>query len=93
MASEVFLALLREQVDVFRAAFSTTATEVFFDTATGRLRHTGEYGTFRESIVRDFLKFLVPRSLDMSTGFVITSTDLVSTQCDVVVFDSRSTPL
>ncbi len=93
MASDVFLALMREQVDVFRAAFSTTSTEVFFDTATGRLRHTGEYGTFRESIVRDFLKFVVPRSLDMSTGFVITSMNKVSTQCDVVIFDSRSTPL
>ena len=93
MPSEIFQALMREQVDIFRAAFSTTATEVFLDKATGRLRHSGEYGTFRESVVRDFLKFVVPRSLDMSTGFVITSKGNVSTQCDVVIFDSRSTPL
>lgn len=93
MASDIFRALLLEQVDIFRAAFSTTATEVFLDKATGRLRHTGEYGMFRESVVRDFLKFVVPRSFDMSTGFVITSKGSVSTQCDVVIFDSRSTPL
>jgi hypothetical protein len=48
---------------------------------------------YRESIVRDFLKFIVPRALDISTGFVITALNDISTQCDVVIFDSRMTPL
>jgi len=39
------------------------------------------------------LKFIVPRSLDISTGFIITCMNDVSTQCDIVVFDSRMTPL
>jgi hypothetical protein len=34
------------------------------DFATKRLRHTGEYGTYREAIVRDFFKFIVPQSLE-----------------------------
>ena len=93
MTSQIFDALLRENADIFRAAFSSVSTEVFYDPSTKRLRHAGEYGMFRETIVRDFLKFVTPRSLDMSTGFVITSKDDVSTQCDIVVFDSRMTPL
>ncbi|WP_138927883.1 DUF6602 domain-containing protein [Verminephrobacter aporrectodeae] len=93
MASTIFNALLREQVDVFRAAFSKTATDVFYDPVEKKLRHAGEYGVFRESIVRDFMKFLVPRNLDMSSGFVITAKDSVSTQVDVVVFDAGTTPL
>jgi hypothetical protein len=93
VSNDIFDALLRERADVFKAAFSTVSTEVFYDSTARRLRHAGEYGMFREAIVRDFLKFVVPRGLDMSTGFVITAMNDVSTQCDIVVFDSRMTPL
>lgn len=93
MTSDIFNALLQEKIIVFRSAFSTLATEVFFDPESGRLRHSGEYGMYRENIVKDFLTFLIPRSLDLSTGFLITTMNDVSTQCDIVVFDSRMTPL
>lgn len=93
MSNEVFDSLFRERADVFRSAFSTVSTELFYDSVTKRLRHTGEYGMYRESIVRDFMKFIVPRGLDISTGFLITSMNDISTQCDVVIFDSRMTPL
>ena len=93
MSNHIFDALLREKTDVFKAAFTTLATEVFYDPKEERLRHAGEYGIFREAIVRDFLKFIVPRSLEISTGFVITTMNDVSTQCDIVVFDPTMTPL
>lgn len=48
---------------------------------------------YREAIVKDFLNFVVPRGLDISTGFVITSMNDVSTQCDIIAFDSLMTPL
>lgn len=90
--NSVFNALLREKADQFRAAFSTVSTEMFYDEELGRLRHTGEYGTFREAVVKDLLKFVIPRNLDISSGFVITPTDDISTQCDIVVFDTNRTP-
>lgn len=93
MGNDIFSSLFREQARVFKAAFSSVSTELFFDPDAKRLRHTGEYGTYRESIVRDFLKFIVPRSLEISTGFIITGQNDVSTQCDVIVFDPRITPL
>lgn len=93
MSNDIFDALLREKIDLFKSAFSTVSTEVFYDPEKGKLRHAGEYGMFREAVVRDFFKFIVPRSCDMSTGFVITSMNDVSTQCDVIIFDSRMTPL
>lgn len=93
MSSDIFDSLFREKVDVFRAAFSSVSTEVFYDPDAKRLRHTGEYGTYRESIVRDFFRFVVPRGLDISTGFVITTKNDVSTQCDILIFDSHMTPL
>ena len=93
MSSKIFDALLREKTDLFRTAFSTVSTEVFYNSTEKKLRHTGEYGMFREAIVRDFLKFIIPQGLDITTGFVITSMDDVSTQCDIIVFDSKMTPL
>jgi hypothetical protein len=93
VSNDVFDSLFRERIDVFRSAFSAVSTEVFYDPATKRLRHTGEYGMYRESIVRDFLKFIVPRGLDISTGFLISTMNDVSTQCDIVIYDSRMTPL
>ena len=93
MSNQVFDSLFRERVDIFRIAFSVISTELFYDQKEKRLRHTGEYGMYRESVVRDFLKFLVPSSLDISTGFLTSSMEDVSTQCDVVIFDSGMTPL
>jgi|GEM_PF-4547744 len=93
MSNEIFNSLLRQRLDIFRSAFSTTSTELFFDSDTKRLRHAGEYGMYRESVVRDFLKFIAPRGLDISTGFVISAMEDVSTQCDVVAFDPNLTPL
>ncbi|MGH9422514.1 MAG: DUF6602 domain-containing protein, partial [Thermoanaerobaculia bacterium] len=93
MGSEIFDSLFRERAELFRSAFAAVATEVFYDPALKRLRHTGEYGMYREAIVREFLKFVVPRALDVSTGFIITAMNDVSTQCDIVVFDPHLTPL
>ena len=93
MGNEIFDSLFRERAELFRSAFAAVATEVFYDPAQKRLRHTGEYGMYREAIVRDFLKFVVPRALDVSTGFIITTLNDVSTQCDIIVFDPHLTPL
>lgn len=93
MSNKIFDGIYKEKVNQFCSAFSTVSTEIFFDPNTKRLRHTGEYGMYREAVVRDFLKFIVPRSLDISTGFIITSMDDVSTQCDAIIFDAGMTPL
>ena len=93
MANRIFESLLKEKIDQFKSSFSLTSKEVFYDEETNCIFHKGEYGTYRETIVRDFLQFIVPRGLDISTGFLITTMDDVSTQCDVVIFDSKMTPI
>lgn len=93
MSSDIFESLLKEKTDIFRTSFSTTSQEVFYDAGKKQIFHAGEYGMYRETVVRDFLKFIVPRSLDISTGFVITPLNDVSTQCDIIIFDAGMTPL
>jgi hypothetical protein len=93
MSSDIFDSLYRERIDVFRSAFSCVSAEIFYDPQNKKIRHTGEYGMYRETIVRDFLQFIIPGYLDISTGFIISSMNDVSTQCDIIVYDSRMTPL
>lgn len=93
MPNDIFESLLKEKIDFFRSSFSMTSKTVFYDKTKKRIFHTGEYGTYRESIVKDFLLFIVPRSLNISTGFIITNMNDISTQCDVIIFDSKLTPL
>jgi Domain of unknown function (DUF6602) len=84
---------LDEKIEGFVSAYRKTSHQVFYDEKNKRLRHTGEYGTYREILVREFLNFFTPSRLDIHNGFLITSTDSVSTQCDAIVFDAKNTPL
>lgn len=92
MPSVVFNTLLNEKIAVFRSVFANTSRQIFVD-SNGDLRHPGEFGQFREVVVRDFLRFFIPGRVAISNGFVITAFDEVSTQCDLVAFDANATPL
>lgn len=93
MANRIFEELLDEQIAIFRNSFSSVSRNAFFDEEKGHLIHSSEFGIYREAICRDFLRFLVPRRLDLDTGFVINTNNEVSTQLDIIIFDSASTPL
>ncbi|MBP3140177.1 DUF6602 domain-containing protein [Aliivibrio fischeri] len=93
MASTIFNALLEEKIEGFVSAYEKTSRQVFYDELKGRIRHSGEFGSYREILVREFLNFFTPSRLNIHNGFLMTSTDSVSTQCDTVIFDAKSTPL
>lgn len=84
--------ILESKIEKFRYDFSKNSKELFVD-ATGRLIHPAEFGTYREKICIDLLRNVVPMRLDFGSGFVIDSTGAISSQCDIVIFDSRNTPL
>lgn len=92
MANRIFQALLNEKIDVFRNSFSNTAKEIYFDND-DKLIHSLEYGMFRENACKDFIKFVIPSKFQIDDGFIINSNDSVSTQCDIVIYDSNHTPL
>lgn len=93
MPSSIFQALSRQKVDAFRATFATLSRELFYDNDEGRLRHSAEFGAFRERLCADFLKLFLPTYLSIGSGFLINRDDKVSTQCDLVIFDPQYTPL
>lgn len=93
MSSKIFDALLEEKIDLFINSFLGTSRTVFFDEETKRLRHSGEFGMYREKISYDFLKFIIPQKFSLGNGFIISNNDEVSTQCDIIIYDKSITPL
>lgn len=91
--NDIFYALFVEQVEIFKSSFLTTSRKVFYDEKSNSIFHNGEFGKYRETIVKEFLRFVIPRNLDISSGFVITSKNRKSTQCDIIIFDKTVTPL
>jgi hypothetical protein len=93
LANKVFEQLLLEQLQRFTTSFTAVSRSTFYDEEARRLIHTGEFGSYREAICRDFLRFVVPGTLEIGQGFLMNADDEVSTQCDIVIYDANSTPL
>ena len=92
VANRVFTALANQTIDTFVAGFIALSKKVFYDQENNKLRHPGEFGTFRERICAQFLQPFIPPFLDVGSGFLINCKDGVSTQCDLVIYDSQYTP-
>ena len=93
MANDTIDALIEERIDIFRSAFAQRAKVLFYDeTKQNKLRHTGEFGTYREGIARDFLQSFLPQRLAIDTGFIVNSLGEVSGQIDLVIYDPSLTP-
>ena len=92
MSINVFEKLLIEKIEIFKSTFAETAEGVFFNDD-GKLIHPGEFGRYRENICKQFLKFVTPARLDIGTGFIINTSNKVSHQCDIIIYDAQHTPL
>lgn len=88
----IFRTLLKSKIDEFVSAYSETAQALFYDD-NGKALHDGEYGTYREAVTRDFIRYFVPERFGIGTGFIFNRKGDVSTQCDIVIYDKALTPL
>jgi hypothetical protein len=64
-----------------------------FDRIRGEISHPEEKGKLFEGQFRRFLKEYFPKTLDISTGFIIDSNDKSSNQLDIVISDAARTPI
>ena len=90
--NQAFTALLNEKIELFTHSFSAAARQAFVDPSSGRLFHAAEFGSYRERILRDFLRLAVPARLELGTGFLINAGGQISTQADIVVYDRSAIP-
>lgn len=60
---------------------------IFWDEEKNRLMHSGEYGIYREELIKKWLRIFIPDMFGISSGFIINSKGQISTQCDLIIYD------
>lgn len=90
--NNIFLQLIKTKIEQFENDYINLSRQIFVDSS-GKIIHPGEFGTYREKIIRNFLKPFLPTRLDIGNGFIITSKDRISSQCDIIIYDKEYTPI
>lgn len=91
--SHIFRTILERKIDVFVGTYSDDGNSLFKNKDTGKLIHPGEYGMYREQTFKELLRVITCKDMDISDGFIITSKDEISTQCDIVIYNHNAIPL
>lgn len=93
MASEVFKTIFLSQIKQFVAFFSEESDAIFKGCNNSNVPfHPGEYGKYREESCKETLRMLLGKDVGIADGFVITSDNQKSTQCDIIVYNSNISP-
>nr|WP_315240995.1 DUF6602 domain-containing protein [uncultured Flavobacterium sp.] len=69
-----------------------TSKKIFWDEEKKKLVHPGEFGSYRETLIHNWLRLYIPKKYGISSGFVINSENKISTQCDIIIYDIFHTP-
>lgn len=87
MGSDIFKTILYRKIDNFVNQFVQDSNTIF--KINNSLIHPLEYGIYKEQAFKEILKLTLPKNLSLSDGFIITSKNRVSTQCDIIIHDSE----
>ncbi len=90
MASHIFSSLLNEKIERFKLSFQTTGAQLFKEES--GITHAGEFGSFREHACKELLELIIPSRLSIGSGFLISSLNNKSKQCDIVIYDKLYSP-
>ena len=91
MGSQIFRTMMMRKIDTFANSYGGDSSSLF--KRDGRIFHNLEYGMYRERVFKELIGFLLKRDVRVSDGFIITDKDTVSTQCDLIIYDSNVIPL
>ena len=89
--NQVIRNLTIQNFESFRNSFNETKN-IFWDEKTGKLKHSGEFGSYREELVKKWLRIVVPEKFGISSVFLINDQGSISTQCDIIIYDKTTTP-
>lgn len=93
MANRNFENIFKHFKSSFEAQFNY-AEELFISDEEGKKYvHNYEFGAYRESLVREFLKTIIPSKLEIGQGFLINRNNATSKQLDLIIYDHNNSPL
>lgn len=91
MASDILRKIIEQKVDVFASLFGNDANKLF--KRDEKLIHPLEYGMYRERCAKELLELVCNRNIAISDGFIISSENNVSTQCDIIMYQRDTMPV
>lgn len=92
MPSERFRTIFENHIKQFVGYFSEDANSLFLNDK-NKLIHPGEFGKYREESCKQLLKFVLDKQIAISDGFIITSNNDITTQCDIVGYNAMISPI
>lgn len=92
LSSKIFGKILERNIEQFVGHFSDDSSVIYKDEK-NKLIHPGEYGKYREESCKQLLRLMLNRNWNLSDGFVITADDRITTQCDIIIYNSLVSPL
>lgn len=92
MDKNIIKKILNHKANRFRTVFSEDSVDLYFNSE-NKTFHAAEFGRFRESVTADFMRAFIPGYVEVSNGFVVSPTNNISTQCDIILYDKELTPL
>ena len=92
MTSKILTNILERKISTFVGYFSEDSSKIFKDDKK-ILIHPGEYGKYKEEACKDLLRMVLDKSVALSDGFIINSKDEISTQIDIIVYNSNISPI
>jgi len=94
MNTNILNEIFDEQAEIFKQSFKVYSAKYFYSPDhSNNLYHSGEYGTYRERVTKDFINLFIPQRLRINSGFVISEKSKPSKQTDIVIYDHNETPL
>lgn len=91
MGSHIFKNILERKIDIFANTYGADSNTIF--RLDEKLFHPLEYGIYREKCFKELLQFVVDKNVGITDGFIISAQNSVSTQCDVILYESNVIPL
>ena len=91
MASDIFGNIIEQKIDIFASTFGDGARNIFIKDK--KLIHPLEYGMYRERCARELLECTTNKSVGIADGFLISTNNDVSTQCDIIMYQKDTLPL
>lgn len=91
MASDIFRNIVEQKINIFANTFGQDANKLF--KKDNKLIHPLEYGMYRERCAKELLEVICDRTLAVSDGFMISSENNVSKQCDIIIYKRDTMPI
>ena len=67
-------------------------TRNIFVVESGMIAHKGEFGEYRERLVKELLSDFLPTYINIGEGFICNKNEQRSTQCDLIIYNQDETP-